>query len=124
MEVLGRWPIDPTEPNPPATAQPHAGSWNTPPGVSQARHDPHRVTLPVHTARGHPRIVRVRSWVESLAQGQQTSADASLYGSEGLAGFFGNLVMRESFEKSHLQRRTLWWRHGQKSTSNFFYRAT
>src|SRR5437667_10919939 len=111
MEVLGHWPIKPAKPNLPSTAQPHAGRRDIPPGVSLSPDGPRLLTLPGHTGRGHQRIVRAHSWLESFAQIQQTSANASLYGSKGFAGFFSNLVMCEPLEESHFQRRTLWRRH-------------
>src|SRR5260370_36849397 len=88
MEALGHWPKEPAAPNLPVTAQVRAGSPDSLAGASPQPGVPHLVALPARTARDHPRIVRARSWFESLAQGQKTSANACLYGSKSLAGLF------------------------------------
>src|ERR1700751_482867 len=120
MEALGHRPKEPVAPNLPATAQVRAGSPDSLSGASPQPGVPHLVALPARTARAHPRIVRARSWVESFAQGQQTSANAGLYGSKRLAGFFRNLGMSKPFEESHFQCGTLWQSHASQGTSNFF----
>src|SRR5258708_30377463 len=106
MEALGHWPKEPAAPNLPVTAQVHAGSPDSLADASPQPGVPHLVALPARTARDYPRIVHARSWVESFAQGQQTYANAALYGSKRLAGLPRNLGMSEPFEETHFQSRT------------------
>src|SRR5260370_40570645 len=107
MEAEGHCATAPAAPILPVTAQVHAGSPDSLADASPQPGVPHLVALPARTARDYPRIVHARSSVESFAQGQQTYANAALYGAKRLAGLPRNLGMSKPFEESHFQCRTL-----------------
>src|SRR5205814_9746494 len=103
MEVSARLPIGPSGPNPLATAQVRGGRRSIPANVFRLLDVPRHPARPARTTRGHPRIVRARSWIESLAQGHQACANASLYRHKTLAGCCCNRGMAEPVEESQFK---------------------
>src|SRR4029077_2237101 len=93
-EALGLKPRAPVRPHHHAIAPIHADSPHNP--LSAVRVQPfHRLrAIPRHRLRGLRRICCVHSWLQSLSQSYQASANASFDGSEWFSYFGGNLRMR------------------------------